>query len=257
MAKYKIGIALGGGGTRGYAHIGVLQALKEKGIEGEIFSGTSAGALVGAFMAAGNSPKEVFRMMKRKSIFDFAHITIPSKGLMTLDNLTKLMKKSIPFDNLEDLPMPLISTVSDMQAGKVEYLTKGPLIPSVIASAAIPVLFEPVAMNDTLYSDGAIFDNLPYKPLEPLCDHVIAIHVSPIRPVSEITNLIQIAIRAFELGVNGNIPERRSEKRTVIAPKGVDKYALLDASDADALYNLAYEHTMKMDLDYIIQGVGK
>lgn len=252
MAKYKIGIALGGGGTRGYAHIGVLQALKEKGIEGEIFSGTSAGALVGAFMAAGNSPDEVFKLMKRKSIFDFAHITIPSKGLMTLDNLSKLIKKSIPYDNLEDLPKPLISTVSNMLSGKVEYLKEGPLVPSVIASAAIPVLFEAVELNGTIYNDGAIFDNLPYKPLEPLCDHVIAIHVSPIRPVVELTNIVQIAIRAFELGVNGNIQEKKSEKRTVIAPKDVDKYALLDASDADALYNLAYEHTMKMDLGHIL-----
>jgi NTE family protein len=253
MAEYKLGIALGGGGTRGYAHIGVLQALKEKGIEGDVFSGTSAGALVGAFMAAGKTPKEVFKLMKRKSIFDFAHLTISTSGLMTLDNLANHVKKSIPFENLEDLPKPLIVTVADMYEGKVVYLNKGPLVQSIIASASIPVIFEPIAMNGTLYNDGAIFDNLPHKPLDKICDHVIAIHVSPIRPVTQMKNMLQTGIRAFELTVNGNIRERKDdERRTFIAPKGVEEFALLDVSNADSLYELAYQHTMKMDFSSII-----
>lgn len=246
--KKKIGIALGGGGARGYAHLGVLQALKEKGIEGDVFSGTSAGAIVGAFMAAGMEPKEVFKIMKRNSIFDFAKMTIPSTGLFRLDNLSKYLKKHLDYENLEDLPKPLIVTVADMFEGKVAYLDKGPFHESIQASASIPVLFAPVKIGDKMYSDGGVFDNLPYKPLEKICDFTYAIHISPIRPVKELKNLIQVATRTFELSVNGNIRETKYEKRSIIAPKGVEAHDILDAKSADKLYAIGYEHTIEMDL---------
>jgi len=248
MAKYSIGIALGGGGARGYAHLGVLQALKEKGIEADIYSGTSAGAIVGAFMASDMDPKEVFKLMKRNSLFDFAKLTIPSIGLFSLDNLTKHLKKHIQYENLEDLPKPLIITASNMFSGKVRYFENGPLLQAVQASSSIPVLFAPVEIEGELYNDGGIFDNLPFKPLEKKCDHVIAIHISPIRPITQLKNLAQVAARTFELSINGHIEEIRNEKRTIIAPKGVEGFDLLDAKNADKLFEIAYDHTKNLDL---------
>ncbi len=248
MADYALGIALGGGGARGYAHLGVLQALKEKGIEADIYSGTSAGSIVGAFMASGMEPKEVFKLMKRNSIFDFAKLTIPSIGLLSLDNLTKHLKKHIKYEKLENLPIPLIVTIANMYSGKVHYMEEGPLLQIVQASSSIPVLFAPVEIDGQLYNDGGIFDNLPYKPLEKKCDHIIAIHISPIRPIKQLKNLAQVATRTFELSVNGHIKESRNDKRTIIAPKGIESFDLLDARYADKLYEIAYEHTTNLDL---------
>ncbi|MBI1222851.1 MAG: patatin [Bacteroidetes bacterium] len=247
--KYKTGIALGGGGARGYAHLGVLQALKEKGIEGDIFAGTSSGAIAGAFMASGMDPLEVFKIMKRNSIFDFAKMTIPSLGLMRLGHLGKYLGAHIQYENLEDLPKPLIIAVSDLFEGKVCYLKEGPLIPLVQASASIPVLFSPVELNKTLYADGGIFDNLPYMAIQDQCRYVYAIHISPVRPVNHLKNLAQIATRTFELSVNGHIEETRGKKLTIIAPKGVENYDILDAKHADRLFEIGYEHTIKMNLD--------
>ncbi|MDX5320189.1 MAG: patatin-like phospholipase family protein, partial [Bacteroidota bacterium] len=183
MTTRKTGIALGGGGARGFAHLGVLQALKEKGIQGDMFCGTSAGSVVGAFMAAGEEPLKVFDIMKKHSFFDFAKMTLPSMGLFNLDNLAAHLEKHLRFKKIEELPKPLIVTVADMCAGKVKYLETGPLAKAVQASSSIPVLFSPVAMDGTLYSDGGVFDNLPYRPLEASCDFIYAIHISPIRPV--------------------------------------------------------------------------
>jgi NTE family protein len=246
MAKYKLGIALGGGAARGYAHLGVLQALFEKGIKADIYSGTSAGAIVGAFMAAGNSPEEVFTLMKRNSLFDFAKITIPHTGLMSLDKLGIHLQKNIPYTNLEDLPIPLIAAVSNLHSGKVRYLSKGSIVKAVQASSSIPVLFAPVEIEGELYVDGGILDNLPFRPLTKICDQVIAIHICPVRPVKVLKSLQQVATRSFELCINGHIREGRRANRTVIAPGGIETYDLLDTKNADKLFEIAYTHTGKL-----------
>lgn len=248
MAKYKLGIALGGGAARGYAHLGVLQALKEKGIEADIYSGTSAGSVVGAFMAAGNDPETVFKLMKRDSFFDFAKMNLPTLGLMSLDKLGVHLKKHIPYDKLEDLPKPLIVTVSNLYSGKVRYLKKGSLVHAVQASSSIPVLFSPVKIEKELYVDGGVFDNLPYRPLTRICDKVIAVHICPVRPVNDLKNMIQIAARTFELSVNGNIREGQHKNRSIIAPIGIEQFDLLDTKNADKLFETAYTHTKKLSV---------
>jgi NTE family protein len=246
MAKYKLGIALGGGAARGYAHLGVLQALKEKGIQADIYSGTSAGAIAGAYMAAGNTPEEAFNLMKRNSLFEFAKITLPTTGLMRLDKLAIHLEKTIQYTRIESLPKPLIITVTDLYSGKVRYLTNGPLAKSIQASATIPILFSPVEIDGVLYSDGGVLDNLPFRPLSKICDHVIAVHICPIRPIEVLKNMQQVAIRSFELCINGHIREGRRGNRTVIAPAGIETFDLLDTKNADKLFEIAYRHTEKL-----------
>src|SRR5690606_12408250 len=99
-----------------------------------------------------------------------------------------------------------------------------------------------------LYADGGLFDNLPVKPLIGRCDRIIAIHVSPIRPIKTLKNLAQIAVRTFELSVNGNIHEDREQCDLFIAPKGIDTYDILDARHAEDMYRLGYEVLMRQDI---------
>lgn len=246
MTKFKLGVALGGGAARGYAHLGVLQALKEQGIEADIYSGTSAGAIVGAFMAAGNSPEEVFKLMKRNSLFDFAKMMLPSMGLMSLDKLGVHLQKTIPYTNLEDLPKPLIVTASNLHTGKVRYISRGSLVKAVQASSTIPLLFRPIEIDGELYVDGGVLDNLPFRPLTNICDQVIAIHICPVRPVKVLKSLHQVVARSFELCINGHIPEGRRANRTVIAPAGIETFDLFDTKNADKLFEIAYKHAGKL-----------
>ena len=87
MSDKKIGIALGGGGTRGFAHLGVLKALEEKGIKPDVISGTSAGAIIGSLIADGKTTEEAFKLMKENKLTDFAKINIPVTGFMSLENM--------------------------------------------------------------------------------------------------------------------------------------------------------------------------
>jgi NTE family protein len=102
----KIGIALSGGGVKGFAHLGVLKALEEKGIEADVLAGVSAGAIVGSFIAAGKKPLEVMELINESDFFDFAKLSLPNRGIFTLDNMTENLKKSLGIKSFEELKIP-------------------------------------------------------------------------------------------------------------------------------------------------------
>jgi len=240
MANYKVGIVLGGGGARGFAHLGILQALREQGIQPDVISGVSVGALVGAFIAAGQTPMEAFEIMKQHRFLDFAKIELPVHGLLSLEKMGASLREHLPYQRLEDLPTPLIIAVSNLFTGKVEYIESGDLIRSVQASASIPVLFSPVQLGEHLYADGALFDNLPISPLEGHCQEIISCSISPIMEVSELGNLLQVATRTFQLSVSSGLEEVQEKSTLFIEPKAIRAYDLLDTSKADELYQLGY-----------------
>lgn len=101
--KYKWGIALGGGGARGFAHLGVLEALNEKGIYPDIISGTSTGAIAAAFLASGHSPYEALKKFTKYDFYDLSNFRIPRGGLLLFDKLEETLKKEIEAENIEDL----------------------------------------------------------------------------------------------------------------------------------------------------------
>ncbi len=247
--KYKYGIALSGGGVRGYAHLGVLQALEETGIKPDIISGTSAGSIVGAYIAAGKSPKEVFELIKNRKLIDFVQVKIPKTGLLNLDKLRKSLAEHIKADDLQDLEIPLIVAVSDIVNGKIRYFDRGPLVKLVQASASIPVLFAPVEIDGILYSDGGLFDNLPVNPLRKICRKVIAVNVSPINKTDKLKNLIQIAARTFHLSVSSTIQGIDEQCHLLIEPPELDRYEILDASKADEIFRIGYEYCKGMEIE--------
>lgn len=247
--KYKTGIALSGGGVRGFAHLGVLKALEEKGIKPDIISGTSAGAIAGVYIASGKSPDEVFELIKKKRLIDFVQVKIPKTGLLNLDKLRKSLSEHIEPDKIEDLEIPYIAAVSDIINGKVKYFDKGPLVKIVQASASIPVLFAPVKIEDLIYSDGGLFDNLPVDPLQDICKKIIAVNVSPINKTDKLKNLIQLSARTFHLTVNSTIKGVEEKCDLFIEPPELDKYEILDASKADEIFKAGYDYCKGLDIN--------
>lgn len=247
--KYNYGIALGGGGVRGFAHLGVLQALEEKGIKPDIIAGTSAGAIAGAYIASGKSPREVFDLIKNHKLIDFVQVRLPKTGLLNLDRLRKSLVDHIKADDLKDLPIPFYVAVSDITDGHVEYFNEGPLVKIVQASASIPVLFAPVEIDGKLYSDGGLFDNVPVEPLLGKCKKIIAVNISPIHKTDKMKNLIQIAARTFHLSVNSTIKGLEDKCDLIIEPPELNEFEILDASKADEIYRVGYEHCKKLDID--------
>lgn len=246
MKKYKTGLVLSGGGTRGFAHLGVIAALHEKGIKPDIISGTSAGSIVGAFIAAGKTPHEILDIFKKGSFFNYTKLQIPRDGLMKLDGLKEVLQKEIKAVNLEELEIPLFVAISNLNTGTIEYRDTGHLGETVLASSSIPILFAPVLIGSELFVDGGLLDNIPIEPIKIDCEQIIVSNISPVNPVDNLKNLIQIATRTFFMSVNANMKQVRKYATHYIEPEGIDKYEVLSRTHADELFELGYNSTIKI-----------
>lgn len=246
--KYEWGIALGGGGARGFAHLGVLQALREKGIEPDVISGVSAGAIAGVLIASGKTPEEAFEVIKDYKFYDFTKIRLPKSGLLSLDKLRTTIEKEVKVQRIEDLKIPVVLAVTNVLTGQAEYLREGEIGKAVQASASIPVLFSPVEIEDQLYVDGGLLDNLPYKPLLESCKKLISVSISPVQELKELDGLISIAARTFQLSVSAERESAEEECDIFIEPPRLSEFDLLDTSSADEIFNVGYEYTRSLNI---------
>lgn len=246
MENQTIGIALGGGGTRGFAHLGVLKALFEVGVRPGIISGVSAGAIVGALLADGKTPSEIHLLMKNKGLFAFSKMQVSSTGLLNLKGLKAELKKHLSVNRIEQLGIPLIVGAANLTEGRMEYFAEGPVEQAVLASSSIPILFSPVKIQSALYVDGGLMDNLPVQPLRGRCDKIIAVNICPVAPTEKLNNLVQIALRIFQLNLNSKTRSPQEYCDLVIEPAGLENYDYLSTSAADELFELGYAYTRQM-----------
>ena len=247
--KYHTGIALGGGGARGFAHLGVIKALKERGIIADIYSGVSAGAIIGALLASGKEPDEILDILKSKKIYQYAGLLFPKKGMLSLGGLQEALKKHIAENNLNQLKTPLIVGASNLNKGKMEYFDDGTIPGIILASASIPVLFSPVEISGNLYCDGGIFENIPVSPLRRICQRIIAVSISPVEETKKLNNLIQISARVFQLSVESTTRDAEEMSTVFIEPKELFDYDILDVNAADELFDIGYHYTKNMALN--------
>lgn len=245
--EYKIGFVLGGGGTRGFAHLGIIEGLMERGIRPDIISGVSAGAISGAFISAGKSPREIHELLKRKNLFRYTNLQLPTNGLLRLDGLQKVLEKEIPYQRIEDLPIPLFIGLSNITIGRMEYHNQGPLARSILASASIPVLFAPVEIDGNLYADGGLLENLPAEPLAGKCKHLVVSNVSPLQKPFEVKNIIQMVIRTFHVGIHARVQEAKRLATLYLEPTELTDFDLLNVSHADQAFEIGYKLATSLD----------
>jgi len=243
--QYNIGLVLSGGGARGFAHLGLIQALNDSGIFPDIISGTSAGALVGVLYADGYSPKEILNLMISVSRLDFMRPALPREGLLQIGGIIKILKSSLHAKTFEELKIPLYVAATDLNNGKAEYFSTGNLLDPVIASASIPVLFQPVMINDLYYVDGGVLDNLPLKPIENKCKYLIGSFVNPIGYLEKISGLISIAERTFMLSISKEIAEKAKKFDLFVAPPELRNFKILDPEKAEVLFEIGYNATQE------------
>lgn len=204
--KYKIGIAFSGGGAKAAAHCGAIQALNEYGIKPDVVAGTSAGSMVAAFYSAGFSPQQMIDMFLKLNFF--RDIVVPSKpkgGLFDSTPLLELISREMPYDNIEDLPIPVYIVASDMDHGCPKVFSKGKIAPRLVASCSIPIIFRPMVINGVHYIDGGVFQNLPIPAIRNMCEKVIAFSVRRMEPEVYKDNLIYTATRAYSMMFMSNI----------------------------------------------------
>ena len=241
----KIGLALSGGGARGIAHIGVLKALDEMSIKPAVLSGTSAGSLVGALYAYGYAPDKIFDIIKNVSIFRSVRPAWAWSGLLTMDGLRELLINTLPENRFDALKIPLTIAATEIRKGEINYFGEGELIPAIVASCSVPAVFNPVSFNGGLFVDGGICDNLPSKPIAPLCDLLIGSHCNPISNNFDPKNLKAVVERSLLMAINGNTKQSKSICHVVIEPKKLDRFSSFDITRAKEIFEIGYHYTIE------------
>ena len=244
--QYKTGLVLSGGAARGFAHVGVIKALNEHGIYPDVVSGVSAGAIAGVLYCDGYDHEEMLSIIKDRSLFKYASITIPRNGLLSMENLKEVLEDALRAKTFEELKTPFYCNATNLNDGTAEYFHKGNLVEKVIASATIPVLFRPVMMNGTTFVDGGVIDNFPVKPIMNNVERIIGVHVNPTGKEKEVKGLIKIAERSFHVSVNSRIKEMSENCDLFIQPKGLEKYSLLNVSAGREIFEVGYESAMQI-----------
>lgn len=178
MPSPRIGIALGGGSARGWAHIGVLAALAERGIEPEIVCGTSIGALVGGIYAAGKLPElEAWVAgLTRRDVLGLVDFTIVGGGLIGGHRLIDLYRQHLGDITIEELPRRFAAVATDISTGAEVWLTEGSLLDAIRASISLPAVFTPVRRDGRWLVDGGLVNPVPVSLCRVLgADVVIAV----------------------------------------------------------------------------------
>lgn len=203
-----VGIAFSGGGAKGFAHIGVLMAFERCGIRPQIMSGVSAGSIACVLYGAGLSPSDMVKCFSEASkLGDFTEWSIPREGFMKLDRFGKLLDDWLPVKYLEELEIPAIVCATDLDHGKSIGWSKGEIVPRVLASCSIPIVFNPRKINGVNYVDGGVLRNLPAWAIRGYCKTLYGINCSPMRKNFTGKSLLDIAFRSYHLMLKANIPQ--------------------------------------------------
>lgn len=198
------GVALSGGGARGFAHVGALNALKELGIIPSVVAGVSAGSVIACMYAAGLSGDEMMKAFSDKKFGDLTELSVPKDGFFKMDKFRAFLRKNIPVRNLEDLPIPTYVCATDLDHGCYTVFEDGAIDEKVAASCSIPIVFRPVKINGTLYVDGGVLKNLPASIIKDKCDILIGVNVSPMDHEKLKPTILDIAHRSYKLMSKNN-----------------------------------------------------
>ena len=239
--KYNVGFALSGGFIKGFAHLGVMQALLEHDIKPDILSGVSAGALAGVFYADGNEPHQVLDYFSGHKFQDLTKLVIPKVGLFDLKEFVDFLKTNLKAQRLEDLQVPLIVSATDLDHGRLVHFHKGDIAERIAASCCMPVLFAPVKIDGTHYVDGGLFMNLPVSTIRRICNKVVAVNVSPLMASKYKMNIVSIAMRSYNFMFRANTFPEREKADLLVEPYNLEGYSNTELKKAEEIFMQGYK----------------
>jgi NTE family protein len=242
-----LGLVLSGGGVRGMAHIGVIKAMEEFGLEAKIVAGSSVGALIGALYANGNSVLDMMRFFKETPLFKYNFFALAKPGLIDTERYVNIFKAYFPHDSFEGLQRELHVVATNLEQGEEEFITSGELIKPLLASAALPPVFSPVTYKGMLYADGGIMNNFPSEPLVKKVDYVIGSNVSIVSKLQkkDLNNSIQLTGRVTGLMVYAINRAKIEKCDLVFEPQALEKIGILDRKGIEKAYAIGYETAVR------------
>ena len=205
----KLGLALGGGAARGFAHVGVIQVLEEAGIQPQLVVGTSAGSLVAALYASGKTGAQLQRVAETMEEAALTDWTIPwlSRGMMRGDALARYVSTQTGGRRIEDSRLPLGIVATDLHSGQGMLFQRGDMATAVRASSAVPSVFEPVRIGGRDYVDGGLVSPVPVRYARQMgADLVLAVDISSAPEGNKAADMLQILLQTFTImskSING------------------------------------------------------
>ncbi len=274
--KPKIGLALGGGGAKGLAHVPLFEVLDDMAVVPHMISGTSIGAILGAMYASGLSGKEIRNgieelswddedrisdvFLKKNVVkwFEFIELSIKSGGLLKVDKFISFLSDMIRVTDFEDLQIPLKVVAADFWERKQVVFDSGDLLGAVQASMALPAIFNPVVMDQTVLVDGGTVNPVPFDLLKDECDIVIGVNVMGKREEGEdlIPSYSEAIFNTFQIYQRAILDEKlkHNPPDILIEPDIVD-IKVLDFFKADQVFEQA-EPAKKQLKDELIRTLG-
>ena len=198
----KIGLALGGGAARGFAHVGVIQVLEEAGIKPDFVVGTSAGSLVAALYASGKNGAQlqtVAETMEEAALTDWI-LPFVSRGMLRGEALARYVSGQVGGKTIESFPMPLGIVATDLHSGQGVLFTRGDTATAVRASSAVPAVFQPVKIGTREYVDGGLVSPVPVRYARQMgAEVVIAVDISATPESNPALGTLDILLQTFAI----------------------------------------------------------
>lgn len=247
----KIGLVLSGGGVKGAAHIGTLKAITELGIKIDQISGTSAGAIVGALYAAGNSWEIILKIFKQTTIFDISKIAYRKPGFIDTNKFEKNLEHYLTDNSFEKLNIPLTITATEIKNGKLKAFDQGKLIHPILASSAFPGILTPIKIDGALYFDGGVVDDFPVSYLMDSCDYIIGSYSNPLSEISmeALEHSYQVLLRAFEINLYHQAQKKFHQCDTLLCAQELSRYNAFSMRSIQNIFELGYQEAHKKLLE--------
>lgn len=240
----KCNLVLSGGGTRGYAHIGVAKALLESGIEINAISGSSCGAIIGAFLCDGFHPSDIEEILIKCEPEIGINYSRFWENILSFDSYTKVLKANLRSKTFETLQKTLHVCATDMNTGEQVILNQGNLHEVLIASAAIPVLLPARTINLVPYADGGLSNNLPVEPFLSGDYKIIGVHANPIPDYDPSAGMMHRLDRSLHLLMRNNVAYNMKRCDLFIEPQELKHHHLFESKKTKELVQIGYDCVM-------------
>lgn len=243
-----VGFAYSGGGARGFTHIGALMAFEAFGIRPDIQSGVSAGAIAAVLYGAGLTPKEMAECFGASGKFgDFTELTLPKESFFKLNKFGKLLESWLPVSNLEELKIPTVVCATNFDKGTSVGWSRGEIVPRVLASCSIPIIFQPVQINGINYVDGGVLRNLPAWAIRRHCKTLYGLNCSPLsNNFAYKPSLTQITLRTYNLMSKANTLQDLSLCDYVIQSREARQFRTFDLKALEKAIIIGYDCTSRV-----------
>jgi len=203
------------------------------------------GALVGTLYASGMSPAEMMDITEHEKFRKVFVTHVGKGGLVSMEKIREFVKKYLHIYRFEGLKRTMFISAANISKGHGEIFSTGLIIEALLASMAIPILFEPQLINGDVYVDGGLFDNLPVQVLIGKCNYIIGSHVNHFKIDQEIKGLKGVADNVYNLAIYQNVKKNLKHCDLFIDPPEARKFGMFNFGHARELYDIGYKETIK------------